>query len=39
MDHAIEDAYHRSWPAVRDGNLTAGLIGLLLFFMGTNMFK
>ncbi len=39
MDKAIEEAYHRSWPAVRDGNLTAGLIWLLLFFMGTNMFK
>lgn len=39
MDRAIEDAYHRSWPAVRDGNLTAWLIGLLLFFMGTNVFK
>ncbi len=26
IDKAIEEAYHRSWPAVRDGNLTAGLI-------------
>lgn len=36
---AVQDAYERSWPAVRDGNITAWIIGLLLFFMWTNMFK
>ncbi|USN54722.1 MAG: protein translocase subunit SecD [Candidatus Peribacteria bacterium] len=36
---AIEDGYQRSLSAIRDGNLTTFMIALLLFFMGTNVFK
>lgn len=34
IDHA-----KRSWTAIRDGQLSTGLIALVLFTMGTNMFK
>lgn len=36
---AIEDAYNRSWYPIRDGNISTGLIGFLLFTMGVNVFK
>ena len=36
---AISDGYERSLSAIRDGNLTTFMIALLLFFMGTNVFK
>jgi len=36
---SIEDAYHRSWYPIRDGNISTGLIGFLLFTMGVNVFK
>jgi protein-export membrane protein SecD len=36
---AVLTAYERSWPAIRDGNITAVIIGMLMFFMGTNVFK
>lgn len=36
---AIIDAYDRSRSAIKDGNLTTAMIALLLFFMGTNVFK
>lgn len=36
---AIDSAKDRSWAAIRDGQLSTGLIALLLFTMGTNMFK
>lgn len=36
---AINVAYERSWNAIRDAQLSTGLIGLLLFMMGINMFK
>ncbi len=36
---AIEDWYQRSLSAIRDGNITTFLIWLLLFFIGTNVFK
>ncbi len=38
-DSAIETAYERSRPAIRDGNISTGLIALLLFMLGSNMFK
>ncbi len=37
--HAIEDGYHRSWAAIKDGNMSSFMIAVLLFFMGTNVFK
>ncbi len=39
MHMAIEDAYERSWYPIRDGNISTGLIGFLLFTMGVNVFK
>lgn len=36
---AIEHAKDRSWRAIRDGQISAGLIALLLFTMGINIFK
>lgn len=39
MRTAIHDAYDRSWFPIRDGNISTGLIGFLLFTMGVNVFK
>ncbi len=39
IDSAIETAYDRSRPAIRDGNISTWLIALLLFMLGSNMFK
>ncbi len=36
---SIMDGYTRSFSAIRDGNITTGLIALLLMLIGTNMFK
>jgi len=39
VSNAIADGYKMSWSAIRDGNVTTGMIAVLLFFMGTNVFK
>lgn len=39
VNSVIETAYDRSRPAIRDGNISTGLIALLLFMLGSNMFK
>lgn len=39
MHTAIIDACDRSRAPIRDGNISTGLIGLLLFTMGVNVFK
>jgi protein-export membrane protein SecD len=36
---AIKTAYERSRIAIKDAQLSTGIIGLLLFMMGINMFK
>ena len=36
---AINIAYDRSWNAIRDGQISTWMIGLLLMFMWINMFK
>ena len=36
---SIDAAKNRSWPAIKDGQFSTGLIALVLFTMGTNMFK
>lgn len=36
---AIDVAYDRSWPAIRDWNISTWLIALLLFSLWSNMFK
>ena len=35
----IKTAVRRSWAAIRDGQISTLLIGLLLFAYGINMFK
>ena len=39
ISNAINDGYNRSRSAIRDGNFTTFMVALLLFFMGTNVFK
>lgn len=36
---SVLDWYERSWSAIRDWNITTWMIALLLFFIGTNVFK
>jgi protein-export membrane protein SecD len=36
---AIEEWYKKSYSAIRDGNVTTLMIAILLFFIGTNVFK
>ena len=38
-ESAIDVAYDRSWPAIRDWNISTWLIALLLFSLWSNMFK
>lgn len=33
---AIDNGFHRAWPAIRDGNFTTILVGIILFFFGTS---
>ncbi|TSC75120.1 MAG: preprotein translocase subunit SecD [Parcubacteria group bacterium Gr01-1014_30] len=37
--HALEEGIKRAWPAIRDGNLTTILVGLILFGFGTSFVK
>ncbi len=39
MSGSIDNAKDRSWSAIRDGQISAWLIGFVLFSMGTNVFK
>jgi preprotein translocase subunit SecD len=39
IEWAIDNAKNRSWSAIRDGQISAWLIGFVLFSMGTNVFK
>ncbi len=36
---AITEAYHRSWPAIRDGQMSTLAIWLLLFLMWSDVFQ
>ncbi|PIR02435.1 MAG: protein translocase subunit SecD [Candidatus Nealsonbacteria bacterium CG02_land_8_20_14_3_00_34_20] len=36
---AIEGGFHRAWPAIRDGNFTTILVGLILFWLGTSFIQ
>lgn len=36
---AINVAYERSFAAIKDSQISTGIIGLFLFFIGINMFK
>ncbi len=39
MYDSVIDASRQAWSAVRDGQLSTGMIALLLMFMGVNIFK
>jgi len=36
---AIEEGFRRSWPSIRDGNLTTLIVALILFGLGTSFIK
>ncbi len=36
---SIEEGFRRAWPAIRDGNLTTILVGVILFGFGTGFVK
>lgn len=36
---SLEEGAKRAWPAIRDGNLTTVLVGLILFAFGTSFVK
>jgi len=36
---SLEEGTKRAWPAIRDGNLTTILVGLILFGLGTSFVK
>lgn len=33
---AVDDGFNRAWPAIRDGNFTTILVGVILFSFGTS---
>lgn len=39
QNSSIDVAYTRSRPAIRDGNISTGIIALFLFMLGSNIFK
>jgi len=36
---SVEEGFSRAWPAIRDGNFTTIVVGLILFFFGTSFVK
>ena len=36
---ALEEGFRRSWPSIRDGNLTTLLVAIILFAFGTSFVK
>lgn len=36
---AIEEGFRRSWPSIRDGNITTLIVALILFWFGTSFIK
>ena len=36
---SIEEGFRRSWPAIRDGNITTLVVALILFWFGTSFIK
>jgi preprotein translocase subunit SecD len=39
LKDSINNGFERSWPSVRDGNLTTLIVALILFFIGTSFVK
>ncbi len=36
---AVEDAYKRAWPSIRDGNITTLVVAIILFFITTSFVR
>lgn len=36
---ALEEGFRRSWPSIRDGNITTLIVALILFWFGTSFIK
>ncbi len=36
---ALEEGFRRSWPSIRDGNITTLVVALILFWFGTSFIK
>ena len=36
---SLDEGFRRAWPAIRDGNFTTILVGLILFWLGTSFVK
>jgi len=36
---SIEEGFRRSWPSIRDGNMTTLIVALILFSLGTSFIK
>ncbi|MCX6758521.1 MAG: protein translocase subunit SecD [Candidatus Nealsonbacteria bacterium] len=39
LAQSIEEAFNRAWPAIRDGNFTTIVVGIILFIFGTSFVK
>jgi len=39
LNDSIDNGFVRSWPSVRDGNLTTLIVAFILFFIGTSFVK
>ncbi|KPJ55291.1 hypothetical protein AMJ47_00215 [Parcubacteria bacterium DG_72] len=36
---SVAEGFKRSWPSIRDGNITTLIVALILFFLGTSFIK
>ncbi len=36
---SLEEGFRRSWPSIRDGNITTLIVALILFWLGTSFIK
>lgn len=39
FEQGVEEGFNRAWPAIRDGNFTTIVVGLILFIFGTSFVK
>ncbi len=39
LSYSIEEGFRRSWPSIRDGNLTTLVVALILFSLGTSFIQ
>lgn len=39
FSQSVEEGFNRAWPAIRDGNFTTIVVGVILFIFGTSFVK